>query len=156
MNDTVGKISSNLLIQQYEDQHSAHDQMLEQLSEYDKELFTCIENANLNSPFYVVVLTKQEKLMRNVMRNYFLARQSCPTPNYDQAVYKVNKDNFTVDLLWVLPSKETAVYLSENALTIDKEEFDLLEYVLKDKDGSLLKLAKKLNGESSDSIILEK
>jgi len=55
--------------------------------------------------FYVCVITKKERLMDNVLRNYFLARSTCPTPQYDQTVYKYHRDSGAIQFLWVLPSK---------------------------------------------------
>lgn len=73
----LGEISSGLLINMdHEDRdHSAHDQMEEQLSEYDKELFACWEQERkkYTGDFYIVVITKKEKLLANVIRNYFFS-----------------------------------------------------------------------------------
>ena len=38
---------------------------------------------------------------------------------------------------------------------VPPEEFEILGYIMKYKDGRLLKLAKKLNGEKADSVLLE-
>lgn len=96
--------------------------------------------------FYVVIETKKERLLQNVIRNYFFARKSCPTPAYDQTVYRY-LNNDIVEFLWVIPSKDTCQLFKENALLIAPEEQELLQYVLLFEDGTLLQHAKKLNNE---------
>jgi len=146
---TVGAISSELLLDA-DDQHSVVEQMEEQLSEWDVEVFNCVEAHKKvwpNKDFYIIVITKAERLMPNVFRNYFLARLSCPTPDYDQVVYKYDKASDIVNFVWVIPSRDACIYLKEHALEVAEEERDLLEYVLKFSDGTLWKVCKQLNGE---------
>jgi hypothetical protein len=97
--------------------------------------------------FYIVVITRRDRLMDNVVRNQFLHRKSCPTPDYDQVAYKYNKKDDNITFLWVLPDKTTAQLLKENALLVAGEEKELLRYVLEDSAGDLLIKSKKLNGE---------
>lgn len=157
--DTVGKLSSSLLPKQVDDTHNSHDQMLEQLSDYDKNIFDCVD-ANKKyfpSDFYVVVTIKRERLLTNVLRNYFLARHSCPTPEYDQVVYRYNHKDESITFLWVVPSKETCSFMITNALSIPKSEHDLLNFVSRFMNGDLLKEAKRLNREEPDSpLIIER
>lgn len=147
---TVGKVATDLL-QKADDKHTVVDQMRESLTDYDRNLFDCIDRGKkrYNSDFYVVVITKKERLMPNVLRNYFLNRESCPSPQYDETVYKYDKSKEEVTFLWVVPDKDACKHLMDNSLTIAKEERELLNFVISFKDGSLLKLAQKLNGEVS-------
>lgn len=155
--DTVGKISS-VLIQKEPDTYSPLEQMSEQLSDYDKHIFDCIElfkkSLQVNSDFYIVVITKKEPLMKNVLRSYFAARLSCPTPDYDQAVYKYNYKDESINFLWVIPSKDTCQLLRDNALIVHDSEKGLLAFVLDFYDDTLLRKAKKLNNEIYDSPLL--
>ena len=85
--------------------------------------------------------------MKNVIRNYFIHRKTCPTPTYDNVVYRYNfKDEF-IELLWVLPSRDTYNMMLNRAVEIPKEQHELLQYVLDDHDGTLLHICKQLNGE---------
>lgn len=154
--DTVGKISTELL--KKPDITNPIDQTYENLSDYDKNIFACIEDAKKQYPkdFYVVVLTKKERLMQNVIRNYFMARLTCPTPDYDQVVYRYNFLDESIDFLWVVPSKDTCELLRAHFLEVPPQEKELLNFILSFYDGSLLKQCKKLNGEQEDSPILEK
>jgi hypothetical protein len=153
---TVGKIATDLMAKP-DNQHTVIDQMRENLTEYEKNVFICIEEAKKKYPddFYVVVECKKERLFENVIRNYFFARYSAPTPTWDQIVYKYHKKEDYIQQLWVIPSRDTCEYMKANRLSIPKEEYELLGYVLSFEDGTLLKVAKKLNGEVEDSPLLE-
>lgn len=157
--DTIGKISSELLTKQVDDTHSAHEQMQEQLNDWDKNIYECIERCKVDYPvgdFYIIVTTKKERLMGNVLRNYFFGRFSCPTPEWDQVVFKYHRKEERIEFLWVIPCKETCDIMSRFPLEVPKEEHELRDFVLSFEDGTLLKLSKKLNGEEESSIILEK
>jgi hypothetical protein len=155
---TVGELSNTLILQDPGD-ITANEQMQEQLNDYESNLFQCVDEAKktiINQDFFVVVLTKKEPLMQNVIRNYFFARVTCPTPEWDQAIFKYHHKDDYLQFLWVLPSKDTCEYLKINALILPDEEKALLNFVLLLEDGSLLRYAKKENKEQKDSIILEK
>jgi len=138
--------------------HSAVDQMREQLEDYEKNVFECVQKNKgfFDGDFYVVVLTKKERLMQNVLRGFFFARRSCPTPDYDQAVYKYFKKDSRLDLLWVVPSADSVNLMKNNPHLVETSKYALLNYVMKFSDGTLLRLAKKLCGEERDSNIIEK
>jgi len=153
---TVGKVASDLIIKAT-DSTSPIEQMRENLSEYEQNLRECVDSSKkiIMGDFYVIVLTKQEHLMQNVFRNYFFPRMSCPSPDWDQTVYKYKRNDDHIVYMWTIPSRESCEYLKKNALYVDKSERELLKYVLAFNDGSLLKLAKQLNGEKLESAELE-
>jgi len=137
--------------------HSVVDQTQSQTSEYLDNLIQCV---NENKPkivgnFYVVVITKKEKLLENVLRNYFFSRMTCPTPDYDQALFYYDAKADQISFIWVIPDKETCVMMIKNMGQIAPEEHELLQFVIDFSSGKLFQLAKKLNGESKDSVILE-
>lgn len=146
---TVGQISTTLQAKAHDDTHSATDQMREQLKDYEQHVFSTLRSgkSDYNGTFYVVVLTKKERLMPNVLRNYFFTRSTCPTPEYDQAVYQYSRSDDKLDFLWVVPSKHTCEMYKERAVTIPTEEKELLHYVLDFEDGTLFKKALVLNKE---------
>lgn len=127
-------------------------------NDYLKELFAVIDrDYNLyKKEFYIVVLTKAERILTNTFRNYFFTRHSCPTPFYDQTVFRYNKALGRVEYLWTVPGKEECIYLAQNASDLPTEEQQLLQYVRMYIDGTLLKLAKKLNKETKEQGILYK
>lgn len=155
MADTVGKISSELL-QKAPDSRDPIEIQREIHKSYEKEFVECMRRGRLvyTDDFYVVVITKKERLMENVLRNYFTYRVSCPTPEYDQAVYKIHKDD-KIQFLWVLPSKDTCEMFIRHAGEIVPDERWLLYYILADNNGDLLKLSKQLNNEEVDSILVK-
>lgn len=148
--ETIGKIATDLLPHQLDDTHSAEDQMRECLTDWDNNIDSAIESglkAYMTGDFYVVVSTKKERLLSNVIRNYFFARYTCPSPEYDQTVYHYHRNSDTVEFLWVIPSKDTVEYFASHPLEIHGDERELLDYVLSFRDGTLLKKALKLNKE---------
>jgi hypothetical protein len=155
---TVGEISTDLLAKSHENKHTAYDQMQEQLTDYDKNLYECVDNykKKYQGDFFVAVLTKKEHLMANVIRHYFIARQTCPTPNYDQAVYKYNATSCIIEFIWVIPSKPYCLHMLDNYTHLGKEELELFKFVVDFAEGTLFKKAKALSGEKEDSIELEK
>ncbi len=145
---TVGSASLDLMLKNHA-QASAIDYEREMHKEYEREIFHCIDAhlTKIDGSFFVVVLRKQERLMSNVYRNFFLARKSCPTPTYDQVVYKYHRDLDAVEFLWVVPDMETCAVFTRNALQIDAQEKQLLKFVLDFNDGTLDRLAKTFNNE---------
>lgn len=154
--ETVGKISSDLIVKAPETT-SPIEQMRESLSEYEQNIWECIDRCKKDflGDFYITVITKNEKLMPNVFRNYFYGRLSCPTPDWDQTVYKYKRKGNQVVFMWVIPSKVACEHLLENANYVVREEQELLKYVKAFDNGTLMKLAKELNNEKEDSVELQ-
>lgn len=146
--ETVGKIASDLMQKELETTCPV-EQAHEMTKPYMDELFITVEAGKKDNygDFFVVVLTKRERLLKNVIRNYFFYRQSCPTPEHDQAVYQYSRKDDAIDFLWVIPSKSACDVMKENALDIPEDQRDLFQFVLDFSDGSLAKKAKKLNNE---------
>lgn len=106
--------------------------------------------------FFVTVLTKRERLLSNVIRFYYIPRQSCPTPNYDQSVYKYHRDKEEIEYIWTVPDPETCQVYLDNALQVAPEEKDLLRMIISFANGSLTDYCQELNGEKYQSLELEK
>lgn len=155
MSETVGKISSDLLSKKSEIYNPIEIQR-EVHKNFEAEFFKCKNEADkiYDGDYYIVVLTKKEKLLENVLRNFFFSRSSCPTPEYDQAVYKIHKKIEKIQFIWVLPSKDTCQLFIENADIIAPEERLLLKFILLDWSGDLLRYAKELNNEQDNSAFL--
>lgn len=147
--DTVGKLSWDILSNAAVPDYSAEEQMREQLEEWDKNIEEAIESGKktYTGDFFLVVETKKEPKLQNVLRNYFIPRLTCPTPQYDNTVYKYHRIDDRIEFLWVLPSKATCIMMKEYAVDIPEEQKELLKFVLDDADGTLLRLCKKLNRE---------
>jgi len=146
--ETVGKIASDLM-QKTPDTRDPIELERELHKDYEKNIYLCCDEGKKAhyGDFFITVVTKKETLMKNVLRNMFLHRSSCPTPDYDQTVYHYDKRNDALKFLWVIPSKDTCTLFKDNALEIVESEKELLRYILDFDDGTLYKLAKKFNGE---------
>lgn len=156
-NQPLGKVSLDLLAKA-DDKHTVTDQMREQLKDYEKNIHEAITKGSkiYHGDFFVVVETKKERLLKNVIRNYFFTRTTCPTPQYDQTVYKYHRNTGTIEYIWTVPAKDMCLYYKRNPLMISNEERDLRDFVFAFYDNTLLKIAKKLNNEEPDSPFLIK
>jgi hypothetical protein len=154
--ETVGKVAVDLMSKQ-PDTTSPVEQMQEQLSEYDQNIWECVATHKkiFDTDFYVVVITKNEKLLSNTFRCYFFGRLSCPTPDWDQTVYKYKRKDNQLVFMWVIPSKPACEHLLINKHLVVASEKKLLEFVIRFYDGTLEMFAKELNGEKADSSELE-
>lgn len=149
---TVGHISSELA-QKAPESGSVVEKAKEMSQDYMKNLLEAVDRGYKDYPndFYVVVVTKNEKLMPNVFRNYFFNALACPTPTYDQTLFRYNRQAGRIEYIWTIPSKDACIYLLKNAHLVVKEEKQLLEFVQMFADGTLFKMAKKFNNEKDDS-----
>lgn len=150
---TVGELSAKLLKNVSDNKHTAYEQMREQLTDYEKSIYECY-HANRNTykdVFYIVVLTRGDKSMKNVLRNQFFARHTCPIPDYDQTVYRCNKLTYIPQFLWTVPCQDRCQMMYECASQVPPEEYCLLKYVMEFYDGTLLKLAMQLNNEEFET-----
>lgn len=154
--ETVGSVAVELAAQA-DNKHTAHDQMTENLSDWEKNVLEAAERGlkKYKSDFFIEVLTKKEPLFENIYRNYFIDKRACPTPQYDQTVYQYIYSADALKYLWTVPDKETCTLMRDNALEIPEEEKQLLNYVMLFLNGDLDRLCKKLNKEPGDTPYLQ-
>jgi hypothetical protein len=91
-------------------------------NDYVKQMNIAVERGmrELKPPFYVVVLHKKEMWALNVMRNWFVTRQTKPLPksmwerfpNFMHTVYEYTGSE--IKLLWSLPSPSEAKVILKN------------------------------------------
>lgn len=108
----------------------------------------CLTRSASTKDFYVSVLTKSEKKLANVLRNYFVVTHDCPTPFFDQSVWKYVYKRGDLVYLWTVPNQETALTLKQNRNIVVPSEHQSLQFVLDYYDGTLHRFAKGLNGET--------
>lgn len=106
--------------------------------------------------FYIELNLKREKLIDMAgipqsPRSIPFLKTYCPTPFYDQSVWKYHYKTEKLEYLWTVPDRDTCNYYRKFALQVVPEERELLGYVLSYYDGSLLNKAKELNGEKKDT-----
>jgi hypothetical protein len=98
---------------------------------YVKELGETIESnqKRFKAPFHVVVLHKKEPWAENVLRNWFIARQTRPKadflrfefPNHSNTVYRVNQDIGKIEVLWSLPTWQDSLTIMRNPHLYDPQ-----------------------------------
>lgn len=125
--------------------------------EYIKGLNACIEKTIKNYPddFYITAIRVQVPLMHNkAYKLLFKSRLTCPTPQYDEDVWKYSARDEKLDFIWSVPDIGTCHMLKNNALIVDPEERQLRDFAIAFLDGDLLRKAKELNGEKETSNII--
>jgi succinate dehydrogenase flavin-adding protein (antitoxin of CptAB toxin-antitoxin module) len=109
-----------------------------------------------DNDFFVVVLTKKERLLQPLLRQYFVGTLACPIPNYDQTIYKYHKGHDAIEFVWTIPDRETCKYFLKYPNLLTDEEKTLLPHIIAFKDNELYKKMKELNNEEADNPKLRK
>jgi hypothetical protein len=147
---TVGQLSLEASLRKQEPMR-VRDQTTMMHEEYGEKLFETVakgrELYREEKFFFIEDITRQERLMMNVLRHTLIPRITCPTPNYDQTVYRYSMNDDTVELIWTIPSPETCSYYLHNRPLVVDEERELMEFILAFRDGILERLAQQLNDE---------
>lgn len=106
--------------------------------EYFSEIEKCVEaHRDWDTPYYIVVHCKKEKLLENVIRRYFIGRQTLPTPQWDQTVWRFDPKSGDMQFLWVLPDENTAMWLAANPKEIHGDMHELLRFTINFLDKKL-------------------
>jgi hypothetical protein len=139
--------------QEYQGQEAGVFEVIDAAHEdYESSLVECINNGKeiYDGDFFVTILQKVERLFTDVNRFYFFPRLSCPTPSYDQVVYKFNRKEEMLEFLWVIPDKNVCSNYINDPLAVAEDEKDLLNFVYDFIHGVLDRRCKKLNNEMPD------
>ena len=146
---TAGQISMELFEKEPE-VTDVRDARSEMLKDYVNKVEDTIAKAlkRRTGDFFVEVETKKERTMQNVIRNFIMDRETCPTPHFDQIVYKYHRRNDEVEFLWSIPNKRLCMYIHQHPLELPPEMADLRTTVLDFYDDTLLRKCKKLNEET--------
>lgn len=107
---TVGEEAYKRLLNP-DDKQGIIDTQREIDKKYFDELAECVKRhkdtpAFQGKDFFVTVIVKKERLMENVIRRYFVARLSLPTPAYDQTVWRYNRKG-DLEYIWTIPDNNT-------------------------------------------------
>ena len=149
---TVGSVALELM-QQPQEEFNAVDFTQDDngpLQEWEYNILQTVERGVKDHPhtdLYIIVINRRYRILENVTRCDFFYRLSCPTPDYDQTVYKYHHKSDDIEFLWVIPAQDACHYLKDNALNVAPEEKQLLQFVLDFADGTLFQIARILNGE---------
>lgn len=118
--------------------------IIETQREIDKKYFEEVEKCiklnkgkcGFEGDFFIVVINKKERLMENVIRRYFLARQSLPTPAYDQTVWRYLKEG-DLEYIWTVPDHNTCQEMYHNPDSVPEDEKWLYRMVKAFMEGRL-------------------
>lgn len=103
--------------------------------------------------FYLVTINQRFRLFSNVVRTYFIDRLSCPTPDFDQNVYLIERKTGNIIFLWSIPDKNTCGDMYSDPLGFPDQK-ELVQFVYDFYDGTLLEKAKKLNAEDKADLVI--
>jgi hypothetical protein len=132
--DTVGKICNDLL-KKPDRKQGVMDTQIEMAKKYIPGIQECIDkNKALVDPYYIVVISKRERLLINAIRQYFVARKTLPTPDYDQTVFKYTPVTGDLKYLWTVPDKNS---IEEVIANYKKYDPSLVKYCLLFKENKL-------------------
>jgi len=154
---TVGQEALDIFVKG-DKENSPIELQREMTREYYQNLIDCTLDSRRKFPgsFYIVVITKNERILKNVFRNYFFARKTCPTPDYDQSVFKYDARNEEIEYIWTIPSQDACIYFMNNFKDIPQNEQQLLQFIVEFRTGKLLHKAKKMNGEREKDSLIER
>jgi len=162
---TVGSIASELMSKSDAKNLNPQDIQRAQEQEYANNLIWCIKHAKKEIPcnekcaesclkrsamegsFFITTALKKEEKLQNVIRHYHIPTKVCPTPTYDQTLYRYNDAKGELEFVWVIPDRETCLMFKENANKIVPEEQGLLKFVMDFYEGTLYRKMKEFNGE---------
>ena len=105
--------------------------------------------------FYVVMIKTINRLTMQPHFKYF-TRLSCPTPVYNQDVWKFKHREGTLEFLWCIPdmSRYMDILSYPQKYLQSKDTERLAKFVLLMESGQLLQWAKKENRELKDAVIM--
>lgn len=125
-------------------EQSAEDIVMEFGPEFEKEFRQAVAHGSkhYSDPFYVFVLSKKEMWACNLMRNFFIPRQTSPRgtdmiqqyPHYMKTLYKVYSNADKVDLVWSVPGHAECQVVARNPSQYDPE---LVQFIFQCYEGKL-------------------
>ena len=118
---------------------------------YLEELHVTISKGKLTYPqehvFFIEVFTRQDRLMHMTEVTSFFPRITCPTPTWNQTVYRYSKRDDVLDYIWTVPSRKMCEYYRYEVAPRSDGERLLISFVHDFEDNTLEKIARRLNEE---------
>jgi hypothetical protein len=113
-------------------------EMQKSVLENIKELIQ--KNTNYAEEYYIVYIIQRSRIVPNQIRQYFVARKTRPTPDYDTTLYHVDNRNCKLTFVWTIPDEHTCEDLFEKQRQgiLSKDDQQLFEFVDKFADGTLV------------------
>lgn len=146
---TVGEASRDLQIKNINNYDPIRIREIkdEALKDVPGQLMLCIEDGKKLWPhdFFVLMIFRNEQTMWNVKRKQFRAKETCPTPTFDQNVYWYHKQEDRLEYLWTIPDRDTCNKYIAAPDQVDPQEKELLQFVLDFRSGELDRRCAKIN-----------
>lgn len=114
----------------------------------------CLTEPPKEGDFYIISMLLHDEKLNYSIKNKFFATSACPTPMYDQSVYKFKRATQEIEYLWTVPDKLTVEIWSQDKTAMEPENLPLLDMILKFKSGELQRMSDELNGAYDGSKIL--
>lgn len=121
------------------------------------ELENCIQDNKdkFDGPFYIFVLTKKEMWATNLVRNWFIARNTAPDmgpmmldyPHATKTLYKIDPRAGALELVWTLPGLEDCRSIASSPSSYDPT----LNKWVEECFAELLKAAVSTTADSANS-----
>lgn len=150
---TVGQAA--LLAQKEEMQADYHDLQHEVLHKgkkgenFESQVWQAVDRGlqdpSIKGSFFIVVLLRKETVMQNVVRLQYLYRQTCPTPGYDQTVFKYDRPGDHLEFIWSIPNNVTVEQMDRHPEQFPDDQQELVNFARSFRSGSLDKKAQQLN-----------
>lgn len=138
---TVGQAALDLL-KNGDQKQSVIDTQQEMLKDYLDQVIEAAQRGEKlfgeESPFYVCVQTRRERLLSNVIRNQFYPRQTRPRPEYDLALYSYDPQTEDLRFEWCIPAKDMVEYILYNQSELSSDHAQLVEFCYKFKNNTLI------------------
>ena len=147
--ETTGAASHRLLSQQEEPAFEAPEYQREMHKTFEENITEAVRRGLKlgRDVFYIVVLFRKDRLMSNVVRQQFFPRITCPTPDYDQTVYRYSKATGDLEYLWTVPDQASTQLLLFQGGDLPEEYKQLSQFCQEYILGNLERKAAALNGE---------
>ena len=110
----------------------------------------------LHRDFYLVYICTNETTPDKTPRPpMVICRRSCPSPGYNQNVFKYHYLSSELEYLWTIPRQHIYwnMYKNKAKYLQDKVTKKQMSYIILMETGELLKWAKRENGELPDAVI---
>jgi hypothetical protein len=108
-----------------------------------------------NKDIYIVLVPTNQRTKEMLPMDNVFIRLSCPTPGYNQNVFKYYAATGTAEFLWSIPRKAIYwhLYKNKNYYLQNHKTKARTAFVIMMENGDLLKWAKKENKELPDAVI---
>ena len=110
---------------------------------------TAKQDYYLNIDFYIVLVPTNERTAQMDPTDFYFVRRSCPTPGYNQNVFKYHHTDKSLEFLWSIPRKARywQLYANRNKYITDPVLKSRTSFVVMMESGKLLEWVAKENGE---------